>query len=126
MPAPVRVEILASDTVWISAAADGQPRFQVTLQPQQSRLVTAQSAVRLRVGDAGALTLTLNGERQPPLGPKGQVRTVLLTPQGMQVLAPPPRPAPGEGESTAPAEGETGPGKPPAVEPPEQPKPPAF
>jgi len=94
--APVRVEIQATSIVWVGASADGQPRFQTTLRAQQTRRIAAQSSVRLRVGDAGALMVTLNGQPQPPIGPKGQVRTVILTAQGMRVLAPPSAPPPSE------------------------------
>ncbi len=91
--AAVRVEIRATDTVWVAATADGQMRFQGVLQPQQTRIVTAQLAVRLRVGDAAALALTLNGQPQPAVGAKGQVKTVVLTPQGMRVMASSPKEA---------------------------------
>jgi cytoskeletal protein RodZ len=87
--APVRVELLATEEVWVSASADGKIVFLGTLQPEQRRTATAQERVRLRVGNAGALKVVLNGEEQPPLGPVGQVRTVVLTPEGMQVVAPP-------------------------------------
>jgi cytoskeleton protein RodZ len=99
--APVRVEIQATSIVWVGASADGQPRFQTTLRAQQTRRIAAQSSVRLRVGDAGALMVTLNGQPQPPIGPKGQVRTVILTAQGMRVLAPPSAAPPSEGARPA-------------------------
>jgi cytoskeleton protein RodZ len=88
--APVRVELHATEVVWVAASADGTPRFQATLQPEQTRSVSAQSMVRLRVGNAGGLTVTLNGAVQPAIGPKGQVRTVVFTPNGMQVVMPAP------------------------------------
>ena len=88
--APVRVELHAIEVVWVAASADGTPRFQATLQPEQTRSVSAQSMVRLRVGNAGGLTVTLNGAAQPAIGPKGQVRTVVFTPSGMQVVMPAP------------------------------------
>ncbi len=91
---PIRVDIQATDTVWVAASTDGMPRFQTTLEPQQTRTITAQSSVRLRLGDAGAVTLLLNGVPQPAPGPKGQVRTIVFTPEGMHVVAPKP---PGEG-----------------------------
>ncbi len=91
--APVRVDIQANETVWVAASTDGMPRFQTTLEPQQTRTVTAQASVRLRLGNAGGVTLLLNGVPQPAPGPKGQVRTVVLTLEGMQVIAPkPPEP----------------------------------
>ncbi len=87
--ARLRVELQAREEVWVSASTDGMPRFQITLQPDQKRLVTAQSVVRLRVGDAAALTVTLNGVPQPPLGARGQVKSVVLTPEGMKIVSPP-------------------------------------
>lgn len=90
--APVRVEIQATGLVWVGAMADGKHRFETTLRAQQMRRIAGQQVVRLRVGDAAALAVTLNGQLQPALGPKGQVRTVVLTPEGMQVVTPRPRP----------------------------------
>jgi cytoskeleton protein RodZ len=83
--APIRVEIQANDLVWVGATADGHPRFQAMLRAQQMRRIAGQQVVRLRVGDAGALAVILNGQLQPALGPKGQVRTVTISAQGMQV-----------------------------------------
>ena len=99
--APVRVEIQATGLVWVGAAADGKVRFEATLQAQQTRRIAGQRVVRLRVGDAAALAVTLNGQLQPSLGPKGQVRTVMLTPDGMQVVMPAPRPRFDEAPSTS-------------------------
>jgi cytoskeletal protein RodZ len=90
--AAVRVDLRASEDVWVSAVADGESRFQAVLQPEQTRSILAKSIVRLRVGNAGALAITLNGAPQAPLGPKGHVRTVVLTPSGMEVVAPVPPP----------------------------------
>ena len=87
--APVRVEIVAIDTVWVSAIADGKVVLTGTLQAEQRRVATAQERVRLRVGKAGALKVILNGQEQPPIGPAGQPRTVIFTPEGMRVVPPP-------------------------------------
>jgi len=88
--APVRVELLATGTVWVTAAADGKAVFTTTLQADQKRVATAQERVRIRVGNAGAIKAMLNGQEQPPIGPAGQPRTVVFTPEGMHVVPPPP------------------------------------
>lgn len=88
--APVRVELLATDAVWVTAAADGKELFTRTLQAGQKRVATAQERVRIRVGNAGSIKVFLNGQEQPPVGPPGHPRTVIFTPEGMQVVAPPP------------------------------------
>lgn len=90
--APVRVELLATQMVWVTAAADGKPVFTATLQAEQKRVATAQERVRIRVGNAGAIKAILNGQEQPSIGPAGQPRTVIFTPEGMQVVQPPPPP----------------------------------
>ncbi len=88
--APVRVELLATDTVWVTASADGKPVFTGILHAEQKRVATAQERVRIRVGNAGNIQVTLNGQQQPSVGPVGHPRTVIFTPEGMQVVAPPP------------------------------------
>ncbi len=90
--AALRLELLAREMVWLSVHADGAPLFETTLQGGQSRLVTARSEIRLRVGNAGGLQLKLNGTEQPPLGPPGQRMTVDFTPEGMRVVSSTPRP----------------------------------
>ena len=45
-------------------------------------------------GNAGALTISLNGKTLEPLGPVGQVRVVKLTAEGPQFLRKLPRPRP--------------------------------
>ena len=86
--APIRVELQASDAVWVSAVADGKTAFVATLQPDQRREATAHERLRLRVGNAGALKITLNGEEQPAIGPVGFPRTVIFTTAGMEVIVP--------------------------------------
>jgi cytoskeletal protein RodZ len=82
---PVYVTLSASEEVWVSAVADGEQRFAVILQPGETRTVEAQSGVRLVVGNAGGLSVSLNGKAVGELGPRGQVRTVQLTPEGSEI-----------------------------------------
>jgi hypothetical protein len=66
-----------------------------TLEPNLIKTVDAMGEVRLRTGNAGALQITLNGKPVGSAGPKGQIRTVTLTAQGIQILVPPkPEPVP--------------------------------
>jgi len=46
--------------------------------------------VLLRLGNAGGVSITLNGKPIGEVGPKGQVRTVQLTSGGFQIVAPKP------------------------------------
>ncbi len=93
-PATVRVEMTAQEPVWVSAHADGKYLFSGTLQPNESRTAEATGAVTLKLGNAGGIRISVNGKPIGPVGPKGQIRTVQLTPGGFQILPPDaPKPA---------------------------------
>lgn len=92
----VKVEITAADEpVWILARTDGKYAFSGTLEANQTRSVDANGTVVLRLGNAGGVAITVNGKHIPPVGPKGQVRTVQLTSGGFQIVAAPKPSAPG-------------------------------
>jgi cytoskeleton protein RodZ len=91
--APVRVELVAAEPVWVLARTDGKYLFSGTLDPNQPRTIEANSNVTLRIGNAGGVNITLNGKPLGALGPKGQVRTVQLTSGGFEIVAAPKPPA---------------------------------
>jgi cytoskeleton protein RodZ len=91
--APVRVELTADEPVWVLARSDGKYLFSGTLGAKESRTIEANSTVLLRLGNAGGITITLNGKPVGPVGPKGQVRTVQFTPGGFQIVAVPKPPS---------------------------------
>jgi cytoskeleton protein RodZ len=92
--APVRVELIAEEPVWVLVRSDGKYSFSGTLNARESRTVEATSTVLLRLGNAGGVTITLNGKPVGPVGPKGQVRTVQFTSGGFEIVAVPKSPAP--------------------------------
>jgi cytoskeleton protein RodZ len=89
----VQVELVASEPVWVSVQRDGRSIFQGELKANEIRTVAANTEVTLKLGNAGGVTILLNGKPIPPPGPKGQVRTVQLTSGGFQIV-PPVAPAP--------------------------------
>ena len=89
---PVQVGIEILDTVWIRAVADGRRVLERTLRPGDTRRIAARESVRLLVGNAGGVAIALNGRVQPPIGERGQVRRVVLTPDGMEIVTPPSSP----------------------------------
>jgi cytoskeleton protein RodZ len=88
-PGPVHVEVTAAEAVWVLARADGKYLFSGTLEPNQSRAADANEKLILRVGNAGGVTITLNGKPIGAIGPKGQVREVQFTSGGFQIVAGP-------------------------------------
>ncbi len=84
---PVQVVLTARDVVWVQVSADGRTAFVGTLQPNDKRTIEADDQVKVLMGNAGGLDISLNGKTLDPLGTKGQTRTVRLTAAGPQ-LAP--------------------------------------
>jgi hypothetical protein len=68
-------------------------------------MVEAAGKIRVRVGNAGGLAVSLNGKPLGEIGPRGQIRTVELTSAGSEILTPPPPKAESqeEEETTEPA-----------------------
>ncbi len=90
-PGAVKVAVTAAaEPVWILARSDGKYLFSGTLKANETRTVEAANTVLLRLGNAGGVSITLNGKPIGEIGPKGQVRTVQLTSGGFQIVAPKP------------------------------------
>jgi cytoskeleton protein RodZ len=89
----LHASLTADEPTWVRAWADGKEVMTATLEPNLVKTVDAVGEIRLRTGNAGALQITLNGKPVGTPGPKGQIRIVTLTPQGVQILVPP-KPAP--------------------------------
>jgi cytoskeleton protein RodZ len=93
-PRSVQVVITAHQTAWVEMSADGKTAFTGMLKPDEIKEIAADQQVKLVAGNAGALTILLNGKTLEPLGPVGQVRVVRLTAEGPQFLARSPQPVP--------------------------------
>jgi cytoskeleton protein RodZ len=89
--APVRVQLTAAEPVWMSVRSDGKYLFSGVLEANQTRVVGANATVLLLLGNAGGVSITLNGKPIGSVGPRGQIRTVQLTPGGFEID--PPKPA---------------------------------
>jgi len=93
-PASVTVSLTASARAWIRLDVDGKTTFMGTLTPNETREVSANEQIRLQTGNAGALTVSLNGKTLDSLGRFGQFREVRLTAEGPEFLQKDPRPQP--------------------------------
>ena len=91
---PVQVTITALRSSWVGLTADGKSSFAGTLEPNETKEISATEQVKLVAGNAGGVTVSLNGKTLDPIGPEGQVRVVKLTAEGPQFLAKSPTPAP--------------------------------
>ena len=88
--ATVHVEITADEAAWVLARTDGKYAFSATMGAHTTRTVEGVKDVTLRLGNAGGMTILLNGKPIGPAGPKGQVRTLQFTSGGFQIVPPKP------------------------------------
>ena len=84
--ATVHVEVSAEEVVWVLARTDGKYAFSATMDAHTTRTVEAVKEVTLRLGNAGGVTIMLNGKPVGPVGPKGQPRTIQFTSGGFQIV----------------------------------------
>ena len=82
--ARLRLQVDTMGPSWAVAYADGRKSWEAEMRAGETRTVAADSSIRLRVGNAGAVVLTLNGETQAPLGRKGEVKTVSFTSEDLK------------------------------------------
>jgi len=91
---PLRFHIRASEDTWVRVLAGGRTLFSGILGAGESRSFSGLEKAVLRIGNAGGLSITANGRTLSPVGGRGQVRVVTLTPEGSEVSAPIRRPPP--------------------------------
>ncbi|MHB8076164.1 helix-turn-helix domain-containing protein [Desulfosporosinus fructosivorans] len=78
-------QLVFTQPCWIEVRVDGQPALQGTFTAGTTKEVKATSKIELvSVGNAGGLSITLNGKALPSLGKAGQVlRNVVLTKENL-------------------------------------------
>ncbi|HLK67858.1 MAG TPA: RodZ domain-containing protein [Bryobacteraceae bacterium] len=86
---PLQVAVTADELVWVMVKTDGKISFSGTMEAQQTHTFDATDNVTVRLGNAGGVSLKLNGQPIGSVGPRGQVRTVQFTSGGFQIVAPP-------------------------------------
>jgi cytoskeleton protein RodZ len=106
-PVAMRVAFTASEPVWVSIRSDGTRAYTGTIDEQESRQFDASRKMTVLVGNAGALQISLNGKHVGPIGPRGEIRLLVLTPHGAHVVPrTPPTPSSTSDVPDAPAEAE--------------------
>jgi cytoskeleton protein RodZ len=79
--AAIEVVLSISRPCWVAATVDGRRAIYRTLQPGERETLLADRDLRIRFGDAGAVTWSINGRDGGRLGEDGAVRNVHLTPE---------------------------------------------
>jgi cytoskeletal protein RodZ len=83
---PMRVAFLATEPVWLSVKSDGTQAYSGTLSVKQSMEFGASSSMTVLIGNAGGLEVLLNGKPVRPIGTRGEVLRLILTPYAAYVI----------------------------------------
>ncbi|MEP7354281.1 MAG: helix-turn-helix domain-containing protein [Acidobacteriota bacterium] len=83
----VVLSVSATESTWVSITSGGKTVFQGILAPSESKTLEGLEAAKLKVGNAGGLDVKWNGKAIGPIGKSGQVKTVVLTQQGVDIMS---------------------------------------
>ncbi len=83
-----RIQLSALETTWLSVMTDGKEVYEGLLKADESKILDGRETARIRTGNAGGVEVFFNGRTIGPLGREGQVRTVVFTKNGYEVLEP--------------------------------------
>ena len=78
--APIVVTVSLSDRSWLSVVADGRTVYEGTSDQGYEETWTAQDSLVFTTGNAGGVSLAVNGDDPVTLGNSGVVRTLRLSP----------------------------------------------
>ncbi len=87
----VVLKLSATERTWLSVSSDGKEVFNGILQPSESKTLTGLDRATMRVGNAGGIEVRWNGKVIPPLGTRGQVLTIRITPEDFEIVPPNPK-----------------------------------
>jgi cytoskeletal protein RodZ len=97
------LELVFTDTSWIQVSIDGIRQFQGELEAPTYRSWYGDERIELRVGNAGAVEVTVNGQRIGMLGEPDEVvdRIFEIADDGLLAGTPTPEPTVSPGQGTA-------------------------
>jgi hypothetical protein len=78
---PLQVELTTVRPVWMRVIVDGERVVERELARGQRLQFGANRSIAIRAGDAGAVTLAVDGQPAVPMGPDGQIGTRTLAPR---------------------------------------------
>jgi len=84
----VHLDLQATEKTWVSISAGGKTVFAGILGASERKDLDGLENAKLVTGNAAGLDVRWNGKPIGPLGPRGQVRTVIFTPEKYEVVQP--------------------------------------
>ena len=83
-PVPLRIELTAAGWCWVAAHTDGKRSMYRLVEPGERLVLEAHRVIALRIGDAGAMTLSINDGPHRSAGSDGEVVELKLTPDNVE------------------------------------------
>lgn len=87
------LDLSATEETWLSITSEGRVIFSGILEPSETKTLTGIDGAKMKVGNAGGIEIRWKGKPVGPIGPRGQVRTVLLKQDNVEIIKPEPPPA---------------------------------
>jgi transcriptional regulator with XRE-family HTH domain len=84
--APLRIEMAATNWCWVAAETDGARVMYRLVEPGERVVLEGQRTIALRLGNAGAVTLSINDGASQSFGGDGEVVELEVTPDNVEGL----------------------------------------
>ncbi len=85
---PFSLQLKAVEETWVSLQVEGQSEKEMTFKPGEGISIQASNQIRIIIGNAGGLDLILSGKPLDKFGKSGEVVTLTITSQGVEVKHP--------------------------------------
>jgi cytoskeleton protein RodZ len=85
---PFSLQLKAVEETWVSLQVEGQSEKEMTFKPGEGISIQASNKIRIIIGNAGGLDLILSGKPLEKFGKSGEVVTLTITSQGVEVKRP--------------------------------------
>ncbi len=85
---PFSLQLKAVEETWVSLQVEGQSEKEMTFKPGEGISIQASNQIRIIIGNAGGLDLILSGKPLDKFGKSGEVVTLTITSQGVEVKRP--------------------------------------
>jgi transcriptional regulator with XRE-family HTH domain len=89
-PGEIMLDVEAIEPTWFQVVSDGKTVFTGVINPGESKTFAVKDGARMKIGNAGGIEVKFNGRPIGTVGDRGQIRTVVFTPTGAEVVKPPP------------------------------------
>ncbi len=84
----IHLELAVVERTWVSVVSDGKSIFSGILDRDQTKVFDGHESARIKAGNAAGVHIVFNGRVIGALGPRGQVRTVVFTPDNFEIVDP--------------------------------------